>query len=98
MRAIEKDVAAPLADDLVHLAHRERKQRHRGAERDQLGANVGATVAEEVEIDGELVGSNGISTMLSPRTPAGPSWRLLEWPPNGCGDGHDGIARLRQRA
>ena len=29
--------------------------------------------------------SNGTSTMFRPRMPAGPSWRLLEWPPTGCG-------------
>src|SRR5574338_601584 len=55
-----------------------------------LGRTARATVAKRSRSTVSSTGSNGTSTICSPRTPAGPSGRLLECPPM------VGIARMKR--
>src|SRR5262249_38485358 len=50
MRAVKVDRAAPLGNDLAHLANGKGKERHRGAERDHLRADEARCLCEEVEV------------------------------------------------
>ena len=55
VRAVEDELAAPLGDDLAHLAHGQREEGHRHAHHHQLGLVLAGKDGKLVQIDFQLV-------------------------------------------
>ena len=77
---------------------REREQRHRRAEGDELGRwRRGPTSAKASRSTSSSCALNGMSTMFRPRMPAGPSYAVGAVAADGLRDRHHRVARLGER-
>ena len=94
MRAVEEYLAAPLRHDLAHLSEREWEQRHRCAQRDQLGPHQRRHLAEQIQIHHQLVGSIGHIHDLQPAHARRAIDAVARVSAERLGDAHDHVARL----
>ena len=85
VRAVEDELPALPGDDLADLAHGQREERHGHAHHHQFGFVLAGGFGKTIQVHFEFVHVEGHIEICRPRVPAGPSVRLLECPPKGCG-------------
>jgi len=91
MRAIKKELAAPVGHNRAHLLERERKQRQRCAQRDEFRAHERGRLAEHVQIYDQLRRVHRHIHDFQPAHPRRAIAPVARMPAEGLRDAHDHV-------
>src|SRR5258708_22252894 len=97
MGSIEEDVSAPLGDDAADGLDGKKEQRHRGSQRDHLGAHQRGNFAEEVEVNFKFDRIERNVNDVQTTYPRRPIDTVAGMTPERLSNAHDNVTRFGQR-
>jgi transcriptional regulator with XRE-family HTH domain len=95
--AVEDEFSAPLGDDVAHLAHGQREERHGHAHDDQPGLVLACNAGKRVEVDRKLFHVEWHVIDLQAARSRRSVLAVARMPAERLRRRHDHIARLRER-